>query len=97
MSISKKKETVSREQEVIIERTCDLCGVTCRQPDRGNWGKKNYDEDEVAVTMKTGTNYPDGGNAEEVAFDLCPSCFRSKLVPWLESQGAMARVHDWSW
>ncbi len=29
--------------------------------------------------------------------DLCPECFKERLLPWLDSQGAKARIEDWDW
>jgi hypothetical protein len=29
-----------------------------------------------------------------ITFDICPHCFDTKLVPWLESQGAIGRKVD---
>tara|TARA_Y100000310_G_C20654248_1_gene801176 strand:+ start:138 stop:416 length:279 start_codon:yes stop_codon:yes gene_type:complete len=51
-----------------------------------------YDHEEVECKMiighESGEHYPEGGSGECMLVDLCPDCFRDKLVPWLKSQGA---------
>lgn len=33
----------------------------------------------------------------EKEVDICPDCFKNKLVPWLISQGAKIKQEDWDW
>jgi hypothetical protein len=57
------------------------------------------DECEVRVYVKhrDGENYPEGGSGTEVEIDMCPECFKTKLIPWLESQGVVVQRKDWEW
>lgn len=92
----KKTETV--EREVLVETTCDLCGAVAKS---GNWESSTYEvaevEVEVTVHQKDGVSYPEGGNGTEYTADICPDCFKNKLIPWLESQGCKAKRKDWDW
>jgi hypothetical protein len=72
--------------------TCDLCGKSTRDTD--NWCGDAYAADEVCVSMRIGTNYPEGGSSEETIFDICPDCFKQKLMPFLHGLGAKSRTED---
>lgn len=73
---------------------CDLCE---RQTGWNNWSKENYEIDEVDVAASSGDNYPEGGSRESIILDICPDCFRNKLVPWFEAQGGKPRTEESSW
>jgi len=93
-------KTVQCEREVIDKQTCDLCGEEARFP--GDWkgsGMWEVKETEISVRIrhKEGTEYPDGGSGTELHVDMCPNCFKNKLIPWLNSQGAKLRQEEWSW
>jgi len=69
--------------------TCDLCGVeiTCG----------NYEVDEVEISCKTGSSYPEGGCGEEIVVDMCSKCFENELIPWLKSKGVKIETKPWEW
>jgi len=91
-------EDKPRSYEVLVERTCDLCGFKARNE---NWGEGYYDVNEtecrVEVRWKGGSNFPEGGYGTAIEIDICPVCFKEKLVPWLRSQGAKIEEKDWDW
>lgn len=93
----KKKRVV--EDEFCEELRCDLCGAKAKR--QNSWGDGWYDvnETEVSVTVKQreGESYPEGGSGTEYEVDICPECFRTKLVPWLISQGAKIQEKDWDY
>jgi hypothetical protein len=108
MRTTKKVTRPAREDTVIDKLTCDLCGREAPDPDGYHpWATDYYDavESDVKlkrpldpkVKLKTGQSYPEGGDGEEIEFDICPECFTGKLIPWLESQGAKAVKRDWEW
>jgi hypothetical protein len=73
--------TTRREE---THTTCDICNA-----DTNQYG---YDVDECTIKNEQGSRFPEGTNLDVLACDLCGECFRTKLVPWLESQGvAMQR------
>ena len=51
----------------------------------------------VEVRQRQGVSYPEGGSGTEIEVDLCPTCFKEKLVPWLRSQGATIEEKEWEW
>lgn len=71
-------------------KSCDLCGLETKQ--ERNWGTEDdYDNtiDNTCVKYETGhTDQGYGGYTKTKNFDICPKCFKEKLVPWFESQGA---------
>lgn len=92
---ARAEHTVMRDSHV----TCDLCGAASKAPD--NWGVPPYDVDKVEVKTgirhDKGSNYPEGGHGEVVQVDLCPTCFHTRLLPWLEREGAKPRKTEWEW
>lgn len=96
----KKYETRKRTgtYQVLVHRECDLCGFKTTSDDwDGGVYKVNETEIQVTVKQKEGNNYPDCGFGTEFDIDLCPNCFKDKLVPWLRSEGADIRETDWDW
>ena len=90
----KKPETVERKR--LVETTCDLCGAIAKS---GDWGSSSYEvnevEIEVTVRQKDGRSYPQDGWGTKYEVDMCPNCFKDKLIPWLESQGCKAERKEW--
>lgn len=73
-----------------VSLTCDICGAAAPTPSASWSGRAwvdagSYDILDVKVRLKDGASYPEGGHGERVGFDICPECFRSKLVPLIES------------
>lgn len=89
-----RTETTTRQ--VLVGRTCDLCG---RQSKTQDWeaGRWDINETEVAVTItqKEGVSFPDSTYGTQYEIDLCPDCFKDRLVPWLRSQGAKVEEIEW--
>lgn len=63
---------------------CDICGVS---NEGDEWGSGEFDVAETEVICRTGEAYPETGNGEQYELDICPKCFKEKLVPWVESHG----------
>ncbi len=81
-------------------RKCDLCGFETKHGDgewSGGWYDINDTDIRVEIKQKEGTNYPEGGSGTNYEIDLCPNCFKEKLVPWLKSQGANIEEQEWDW
>jgi predicted alpha/beta superfamily hydrolase len=91
-------KTETRTYKHLVKRTCDLCG---REAKSSDWDGGCYDLNEttlkVVAKQKDGSNYPEGGYGNEYEIDLCPDCFRDRLVPWLQSQGAKITQQEWDW
>lgn len=69
----------SKRQEVEYT-TCDLCGERITE--------ERFHIDTVTMTWRAGTSYPEGGSGEQEEYDMCSTCWRTKIVPWLNGQGA---------
>lgn len=93
-----EKEKYTGERWVIKKLACDLCGVEAKG---GDWESGCYEVNEVEVQVtvrqKDGSNTPSGGSGEEYLIDLCPKCFKDRLVPWLNSEGANIESREWDW
>ena len=97
----KRYETVTPEPkptQYLIGLTCDLCG---RETKWRGWAEDCWDVDEIEIKVTIrrhqGQNYPEGGWGTDYEVDLCPECFKDKLIPWLESQGAKVQQTEWDW
>lgn len=90
---SQTKTVVNR---VLVERKCDLCGCVAKTND---WDAASFrvQETEISVTIKQrdGSAYPECGSGNEYEVDLCPKCFKDRLIPWLQSQGADIEQGEW--
>lgn len=78
----------ARTRETTTHHTCDICGRRV-EPD------SHFDVDEVRVKHREGYRYPECSREEITECDLCSTCFRTKLRPWLESQGVTFRVEEY--
>lgn len=90
--------TKTETRDELKELRCDLCGTLAKD---GCWEKSMYEVNEVDISMichhREGDSYPSGdGSGDDCTVDLCPTCFRTKLVPWLQSQGAKIWYKDYS-
>lgn len=91
MKITKKAKSYF-EYNKIVSVTCDICK---QEFDDDDWNKGAYEVLETNVSMKTGYLYPEGGNGDEITFDICPYCFKNKLIPALKELGAHPTESKW--
>lgn len=89
----REKHIVIEEKNILIETKCDLCGATTKN----SWQKGCFSAIESIVQLRTGTNYPEGGDGEYWTIDICPDCFMKKLIPWVKSQGGNPTMIEWDW
>lgn len=84
--IKSHKEKITRNETVIDVILCDICK---KEFPGGHWLNDPYKNIETEVHYKDYASYPDDYfTNEEIVFDICPDCFKNRLVPWLKSQGA---------
>lgn len=77
--------------KVCVENTCDICKRKADAPSsyEPNWDTKTtYDISQVTVAARDGARYPEGSQYTVTSFEICPTCFHEKLVPFMKSQGA---------
>lgn len=73
---------------------CCICGDI---GDKHNeWGLGAWDEGRTEIVMARGTFYPENSFGERCKINLCPVCFKEKLIPFLESEGAKIKMIDWN-
>lgn len=91
----KKYETVSRTSsiEVLKEIMCDFCGLSSKD----EWKEDRYDDIDIDVSMKKGECFPEASFGEIISFDICPDCFKDKLIPWAKTQGAEPTIKEYDY
>lgn len=96
MQIKEMRAVPATMREVVARLKCDLCG---RESDEYNgWGKSDEHIEETEVRYKSGRSECWGGGcATEFEADICPACFKNKLIPWLQDQGATIRESESDW
>ena len=93
-----REKLVKYTTQELVEVQCELCpamakGVSWKS---STWQVQDV-ELEIKVHQKEGQAFPEGGCGTEYTVDLCPDCFKNKLVPWLISQGADVKPIEWDW
>jgi hypothetical protein len=95
MKIYEERKIPAETKSVQVGRKCDLCGAEVRTPQYWSWTTETFNVAETKVECRTGTQYPEGGSGTVTEVDICTLCFRDRLVPWLESQGATVEEREW--
>ena len=70
---------------------CDFCGLSTDN----EWKQDRYDDIEVELDLKIGERFPEASFGKIISFDMCPDCFKDKLIPWAKTQGAEPTVKDY--
>lgn len=102
MKVYEERTQPAKTYQVCVRRTCDLCGRESSDTmfKGAIWGERGFDFDRTEITMtikqKEGSEFPEGGSGTEIEIDLCPTCFKERLVPWLQGEGATVNPEDWS-
>lgn len=75
-------------KQVLDSVSCDLCKAKIRS-------NGMFSVNDIIVSCEIGCSYPDGsGSTSEWEYDICEDCFKTKLMVWLESQGAIPRFKE---
>ena len=72
---------------------CDICHVVYNT--RWNRYLSRFDVLETVVKIREGSAYPEAGSGTEHIIDICPDCFKNKLIPFVESFGSRIEETDW--
>lgn len=92
-----RKVLESYEATQIVRITCDLCGRENTRKDSENWCEAEFKKEQVEICYTTGSTYPEGGTVTRHWVDVCPECWASKVVPWLNEQGATLQTKEFDW
>jgi hypothetical protein len=95
MKIYKK---TTKTVEEINEILCDICKA---KKYRDGWGtsesmSERYDDVTIQHNI-TDTSYPEGGSGSTLELDICPKCFVTKILPFMESIGLDREYKEWDW
>src|SRR5689334_6230256 len=93
-----KIDNTPRKYKELVARTCDICGSDGKTQDWGEFTCK-YNETQISIKIRhmTGETYGNCGNEDRYEIDICPKCFQTKLIPWLESQGVNKEIVTIDW
>jgi hypothetical protein len=95
MKIMETIQIPASTREHLKETKCDICGKVFRGSD---WDAEVYEISETEVRYKEGNSYPDSGSGTETKIDVCPDCFKTKLIPWVKSFGISdPKAEEWDW
>lgn len=93
------KAVPERKEKRVTGTICGFCRRDTRnRPDHTgtvNWADNAYNIQEVTISLKEGSRYPEGGSGELLRFDVCLSCFQEELIPWFAARGIMPEETDW--
>jgi len=98
-----KEVTKTTTTTVLDELSCDICGKVADGNEWEGTSVWDYTMDEtevrvrVTVRQKEGTIFPEGGDGTAYEIDICPDCFKTVLVPFLRSKGAVIEETKWEW
>ena len=97
--VYEEKIVPQRVNRCVKTRKCDLCGIEAKgeEWEAKSFHEVNETEIRIEIRQKEGSNYPDCGMGTCHEIDLCPKCFKERLVPWLKSQGADIKEEEWDW
>lgn len=79
------------KERTVVKKThdktfCDKCNAEINID--------QYDAFECDITLKTGSQYPEGGSGDRAEIDLCPHCSES-LFKSLEADGYRINIEEW--
>lgn len=92
MKVTKEVPVTKMTRTVLDYMKCELCPATSR--DWRNWpggDDGGYSVNQTEVEMRTGYSYPECSSTTTVTLDICPECFKTKLLPWFKSLGGTPR------
>ena len=94
MKVMKTEPVPATTATVLDYIKCELCDQTSPRED---WAPRQYEVNEPEVSLSVGRNYPEGGYHTRTVLDICPKCFKEKLIPWFLSQGGKLREVECDW
>ena len=76
-------------ESVYINTSCDCCKKVIIDPG-------GYDVDDIDISSRSGTIYPECGSGVEFEINMCRDCFDNKFLEWMNSEfGFTPTEKDW--
>lgn len=91
MRVMKTVTVPERTEERFDYMKCELCENTSHDSD---WSPGLYEVTEPEVSLREGSSYPEGDFTKTTYLDICPKCFKEKLIPWFLEQGGAVRESE---
>lgn len=76
-------------RKVVDYVSCDIC--------KEKIVEGTYETREAELSMKVGDAYPELQFGDYTEYDVCTECFKSKIIPFMESLGAKPKVTEYHW
>lgn len=89
------RERPAEKVKVLKECICDLCGK--KSTDQFDDPEKYGNYCQVTIEMKRGCYYPEMHNYTRSFYDICPDCFETKVIKFLNNEGAAISEEDGGW
>ena len=91
-----------RKVTKLVSVTCGSCGSISTDCSitigvaTVDWSDKtdSYGVQETTLKIREGHAYPEGGSVEERSYDVCATCMREKVEPFLKSIGLKPEVRE---
>lgn len=99
MARTYKERTIpARTERIIDELTCDICQRKAPDPHGidTKWGSSHHKIASVVVSLRIGERYPETWHYSQTCFDICPTCFKDHVIPFLADLGAYPRETEHS-
>jgi hypothetical protein len=86
--------TETRTISHVVAMVCDLCQTRYDGASAHNWAGDSYKLERTALSYEQGCIYPEGVYTTTIHFDICPACMTTRVMPWLQSQGATPTTRE---
>lgn len=86
----KNYKKIKVTEQVVESITCDLCHKSYK-PESAN------SETEIHISITESEFHYDYGYGRKTEIDLCPDCFKNKLIPFLKQNGAECKEEEFDW
>lgn len=89
------REKPAEKYKLLKECICDLCGH--KSTELFNDPERYGDYSQITVEMQEGTCYPESHSYTTTYYDICPNCFKNKIMRFLNNEGASPTEENNDW
>ena len=98
MKIYEEYTIPAKSGKRLAKRICELCG---HEDTKDGWDTTTYEINDtridITVMQEEGESHGSEGYTSRLVVDICPTCFKEKLIPWLKEQGATLNHEELDW